>query len=96
MVQCGLDSLIIWMHESNLWFIPPNVNVNTHTQDKRNSVNTSVVGDSVLQRVNVFLFVGREYCLQKGIPLPSWLIWPLVNIGVSAEVFTSRDFKEQS
>lgn len=75
MLQCGLDFLIIWMHEKKLWFIPPNVKVNSHIQDKKNSVNTSVVGESVLQRVNVFLFEGREYCLQKGIILLSWLIW---------------------
>lgn len=95
MVQCGLDFSIIWIHESNFWFISPNVNVNSHPEDKKNSGNTSVVGNSVLQRVNVFLSVGREYRLQKGITLPSWLIWLLINIGVSTEVCTSRGFKEQ-
>lgn len=63
---------------------------------KKNSVNASVMGDSVLQRVNVFLFVGRQYCLQKkGITFPSYLIWPLVNTRVSADVCNSRDFREE-
>lgn len=63
MVQCGLDFLIIWMHASNLWFNTTKCKL-THL-GKKNSVSASVMGDSVLQRVNVFLSVDREYWLQK-------------------------------